>query len=52
MGSTLIGETVESLRDLCTGQVPVHFFRKLASSVAVFALAIGIIGSVFLDTIS
>jgi L,D-transpeptidase YcbB len=39
MGSTLIGEAVKSLRNSCTGQVPVHFFRKVVSVAAGLALA-------------
>ena len=39
MGS-LIGERVKSLRYLCTGRRPVHFFRKISLGAAALAFAV------------
>src|SRR5689334_9217609 len=39
METTLIGEQVESLRFQCTGQKPVHFYRKIGG--VVLGLALG-----------
>src|SRR4051794_40993141 len=38
-GKLTIGEHVISLRNLCTGLAPVHFFRKLGAAAALAGLA-------------